>query len=113
MEKIEISVHLCTKEELEKEACRYGSDPWYGLKYLRGFRYGNGIWVVKDCEGELALMGHEYGHIRGKAHTKWPGIMNFSGLFRWFCYTPSEILNGIRKIPWRDLGTLLKAYFKK
>jgi len=98
MENLEIVVHRCTKEELEEEAERLGSNPWYGLKHLRGFRLGNEIWVVEDCIGELALQAHEYGHVIGLKHTKFPGIMNFSGLFRWFTFHPNDIITLLRKV---------------
>jgi hypothetical protein len=38
MEDLDVIIHLCTKQELEQEADKHGSNPWYGLKYLRGFR---------------------------------------------------------------------------
>jgi len=98
MEDVKIVVHRCTKAELEDEAVRVGSKPWYGLKYLRGFMLGNEIWVVKDCVGELALEAHEYGHIIGLKHTKFPSIMNFSGLFRWFAVHPGDIAKPLRKV---------------
>jgi len=84
MEDLVITVHLCTKAELESEAVRCHADPWYGIRWLRGFMSGREIWLVKGCRGELALLAHEYGHVRGCKHTKLPRIMNFSGLFRWF-----------------------------
>jgi len=68
-----------------------GSKPWYGLKYLRGFRLGNHYWVREDCMGYLAVNAHELGHILGYKHTCWPGIMNFSGLFRLFAFDLSEL----------------------
>jgi hypothetical protein len=97
MEDLDVKIHLCTKKELEEEAEEHGSKPWYRLQYLRGFRYGNEIWVVKDCFGELALLAHEYGHIRGRKHCRFPSIMNFSGLFRLFAFHPFEIAKLVRQ----------------
>lgn len=92
MEDLNITIHLCNKEELLQEAKRYRCNPNYPLKYLRGFRYKNEIFIIKDCIGELALLAHEYGHIRGKSHCKFPSIMNYSGVLRWFCYHPKELI---------------------
>jgi hypothetical protein len=93
MEQLNIVVHLCTKSEMEEAVQEHGVKPSYNPCFLRGFVAGNEIWIVKDCIGELALLAHEYGHIRGLDHCKFPSIMNFSGLFRWFCVHPSELLH--------------------
>lgn len=94
MEKKEIKVFLCTKEEFDTILEERDINPWYGRRMLRGFCYPSTgkIYIIKDCLGELALLAHEYGHIRGKKHCIFPSIMNFSGLFRWFAFHPLEII---------------------
>lgn len=92
MRTLAVVIHICdTKEELAQAAKEAGSNPWYGLKYLRGFRLGNHYWVLDNCMGFLAVNAHELGHILGYKHTYWPGIMNFSGLFRWFAFDLTEL----------------------
>lgn len=105
MEKIKITVNLCTKEEMQEAVEKTDLTTWY-KNHLRGFCYPSTgeIWILKDCWGELALLAHEYGHIRGLKHCKFPGIMNFSGLFRWFANDPKDLLGFIKSI----LGALKK-----
>ena len=97
MDKKEIRVFLCTKEELMQAANKYGAKTYRG--YLRGFRYGDKIYIIKDAPGRIALAGHELAHaLWQEQHTIFPGIMNFSGLFRWFAWHPSDILSFIKNV---------------
>jgi hypothetical protein len=91
MKDLNIKVHLCTHAEMQEEVDKAGIRRWYG-NHLRGFCYPSKqeIFIVEDCFGELALLAHEYGHLRGLKHTKFPSIMNFSGLFRIFAFHPSD-----------------------
>lgn len=98
MEEMNITVHLCTKEEMREAVKKTGSKTWY-RNHLRGFCYPHlqEIWILKDCFGELALLAHEYGHLRGLNHCKFPSIMNFSGLLRWFANHPSDIIKFLKR----------------
>lgn len=95
-----ITVHLCTKEEMQEAVKKAGFTLWYH-RFIRGFCYPHlqEIWIVKDCAGELALLAHEWGHLRGLNHCVFPSIMNFSGVFRWFAFHPGNVLKrlGIKK----------------
>lgn len=99
MEKLNITVNLCTKKEMQEAVKNTGMKLWY-KNHLRGFCYPSTgeIWILKDCPGELALLAHEYGHIRGLKHCKFPSIMNFSGLFRWFANSPKDITGFIKSM---------------
>ena len=91
MKDLNIKIHLCARAELREEVRKTSTQTWY-RNHLRGFCYPDkqGIFILEDCFGELALLAHEYGHIRGLKHTKFLGIMNFSGLFRIFAFHPSD-----------------------
>lgn len=104
MESKTVTIFQCSWPEFLTEARARKIQPWYGLEYLRGFYIpvgsdGGLVYIVKDCPGELALVAHEVGHVLGRKHTRWPGIMNFSGLFRWFANEPRDLkrlLTGLR-----------------
>jgi len=88
MNTLDIQLRLCAPDEFEAQAMLYDVKPWYGVKWLRGFCLPSKNLIVmrNGYAGELALMVHEYGHLRGKEHTISVSIMNFSGLFRWLAF---------------------------
>lgn len=93
MRKADISIISCTRREFERYAEIHQVKPWYGIKYLRGFfdPQRRTVYVVDGCAGFLGVVAHEVGHALGYDHSAWPGIMNFSGLFRWAAYTPGDV----------------------
>ena len=102
MKHLNIKVHLCTRAELDEEIAKTGTRTWY-RKHLRGFCYPSKqeIFILDDCFGELALLAHEYGHIRGLKHTKFPSIMNFSGLFRIFAFHPTDVVKFVKSLKFK------------
>ena len=93
--------HLCTKEELLSAMELHNSNPWYGRDICRGFyilhEEQHHVYALNKCAGFLPLLSHELAHSLKMGHTWFPGIRNFSGLFRWFAFDLYDIRRVFKK----------------
>jgi hypothetical protein len=94
-----ITINYCTKAEMHELVDRYNVGPTWYRRYIRGFCFIDlkEIYIVAGCLGWLSLVAHELGHITGLKHCYFPSIMNFSGLFRWFCVHPVDVIRSVVK----------------
>ena len=102
MKDLNIKIDLCTRAEMREEVRKTGTQTWY-RDHLRGFCYPTKqeIFIEEDCFGGLALLSHEYGHIRGRKHCKFPSIMFFSGLGRIFAFRPTDIIKFLKSLKFK------------
>ena len=104
MRTVEVTIHLCSREEMKKLAEKYFPTLWY-RRWIRGFAIGNEVYIVEDAIAREALIGHEMAHVLwGEPHHRFPDIMFFSGLGRIFAFHPRDVAKAF-KLAWSKLRT--------
>lgn len=87
------NIVILTDKEMLDEVSNWYNPKWMS-RYIGGYCTPSNktIYIKESRKGDIKLLAHERGHLRGFEHTSYPTIMFFSRLGRWFdTYYPYEV----------------------